>query len=99
MNNLVGGVKVNPIDFYRYINSQETDRQGIPTLKKRDGSGVAESDPERAEELIGQFNDALNKTGYQEVSLTEKLAPLINNIIVSSEGVIKLLKGLNPTKA
>ena len=29
------------------------------------------SDPERAEELIGQFNDGLNKTEYKEVPLTE----------------------------
>ena len=28
--------------------------------------------------------------------LTERLAPFIDNIVVSSEGVIKLLKGLNP---
>ena len=35
MNNLVGDVKANPKDFYRYINSQKKDAQGIPPLKKR----------------------------------------------------------------
>ena len=57
-NNLVGDVKVNPRDFYRYINSKKKkkkDRQGIPPLKKRGGNGVTESDSGRAEELqIGQ---------------------------------------------
>ena len=35
VNNLVGDVKANPKDFYRYINSQKKDAQGIPPLKKR----------------------------------------------------------------
>ena len=30
INNLVGDVKANPRDFYRYINSQKKDTQGIP---------------------------------------------------------------------
>ena len=33
VNNLVGDVKANPKDFYRYINSQKKDAQGIPPLK------------------------------------------------------------------
>ena len=33
VNNLVGDVKANPRDFYRYINSQKKDTQGIPPLK------------------------------------------------------------------
>ena len=42
--NLVGDVKANPKDFYRYINSQKKDAQGIPPLKKRNGGGVAQSE-------------------------------------------------------
>ena len=30
VKNLVGDVKANPIDFYRYINSQKKDAQSIP---------------------------------------------------------------------
>ena len=36
VNNLVGDVKANPKNFYRYINSQKKDAQGIPPLKKRE---------------------------------------------------------------
>ena len=32
VNNLVGDVKANPRDFYRYINSQKKDVQGIVSL-------------------------------------------------------------------
>ena len=55
VNNSVGDVKVNPRDFYRYINSKKKDVQGIPPLKKRNESGLAESDFEKA----GEFNVSL----------------------------------------
>ena len=58
MNNLVGDVKANPRDFYRYINSQKKDTQGIPPLKKGQGSGLAQSDFQKASEFNGQFMDA-----------------------------------------
>ena len=57
MNNLVGDVKANPKDFYRYINSQKKDAQGIPPLKKRNGGSVAQSESEKAAEFNGQFTD------------------------------------------
>ena len=48
VNNLVGDVKANPRDFfYRYINSQKKDTQGIPPLKNRNGSGIAQSEFEK----------------------------------------------------
>ena len=37
VNNLVGDVKANPRDFYRYISSQKKDTQGIPPLKRKNG--------------------------------------------------------------
>ena len=55
MNNLVGDVKVNPRDFYRYINSQKKDTQGTPPLKRKNGKGVGQSDLEKAEEFNGQL--------------------------------------------
>ena len=76
VNNLVGVVKINPRAFYRYISSQTKDRQGIPPLKKKGGNGVTEL--EKAEELIGQFNGAFNKTEYNEVLLTRRSAPFMD---------------------
>ena len=35
VNNLVGDVKANYRDFYRYINNNKKDNQGIPPLKGR----------------------------------------------------------------
>ena len=62
INNLVGDVKANPRDLYRYINSQKKDVQGIPSLKKRNGSGLAESDFEKAGEFNCQFTHVFTKT-------------------------------------
>ena len=99
VNNLVGDVKANPRDFYRYINSQKKDTQGIPPLKKKNGKGVAQSDLEKAEEFNGQFTDVFSKNEHTQVPLLDRSAPFMNDIAVSKDGVIKLLKGLNPSKA
>ena len=99
VNNLVGDVKANPRDFYRYINSQKKDTQGIPPLKKRNGSGIAQSEFEKAEEFNGQFSDVFTKSEYKQVPLMDRSAPFMHGIVVTKEGVTKLLKGLNPSKA
>ena len=99
MKNLVGGVKANPRDFYRYINNQKKDTQGIPPLKRKNGKGVAQSDLEKAEEFNGQFMDVFSKNEHTQVPLLDRSAPFMNDIAVSKDGVIKLLKGLNPSKA
>ena len=99
VNNLVGDVKANPRDFYRYINSQKKDTQGIPPLKRKNGKGVAQSDLEKAEEFNGQFTDVFNKNEHTLIPLLDRSAPFMNDIAVSKDGVIKLLKGLNPSKA
>ena len=100
VNNLVGDVTANPKDFYRYINSQKKDAHCIPPLKKRNGSGVAQSELEKAAEFNGQCTDVFTKSKYSQVPLLlDRSAPFMEDIVVTKEGVIKLLKGLNPSKA
>ena len=78
---------------------QKKDTQGIPPLKRKNGKGVAQSDLEKAEEFNGQFTDVFNKNEHTQVPLLDRSAPFMNDIAVSKDGVIKLLKGLNPSKA
>ena len=99
VNKLVGDIKVNPKDFYWYTNSQRKDNPGIPPLKRRNGSSLAESETEQAEEFNGQFTDVFSKTSENKVPLLEKSAPPMSYIHISNEGVIKMMKGLNPSKA
>ena len=62
-------------DFYRYINGQKKDTQGIPPLKRRNGNGVAESELEQADEFNGQFTDVFNKNEHKQVPLPNRSAP------------------------
>ena len=98
VNNLVGDVKANPQDFYRYANSQKKYNQGIPPLKRRGGTGIPASEIEQAEEFNGQFTDVVNKSDHIEVPFLSRSAPFMDDV-VSNEGVTKLRKGLNPSKA
>ena len=95
MNNLVGDVK----DFYRYMDSQKKDAQGILSLKKRDGSGIPLSVSDKVVKFNGQFADVFTKSEYSKVPLLDRSAPFMDDIVVTKEGVTKLLKGLNPSKA
>ena len=94
MNNLVGDVKANPRDSYGYINSQKKDTQGIPPLKKRNGSGIAQSELENLMVSSRMFSLKVNTNRSLDSS-----APFMHDIVVTKEGVTKLLKGLNPSKA
>ena len=40
-----------------------------------------------------------SKNEHTQVPLLDRSAPFMNDIAVSKDGVIKLLKGLNPSKA
>ena len=93
------GLQANPRDFYRYINNQKKDTQGIPPLKRKNGKGVAQSDLEKAEEFNGQFTEVFSKKEHTQVTLLDRSAPFKNEIAVSKDEVIKLLKELNPSKA
>ena len=68
-------------------------------MKNQNGSGLAESDFEKAGEFNGQFTDVFTKTGHSQVPLLNRKAPFMEDIVVSKEVVTKLLKGLNPLKA
>ena len=57
----------------------------------------AQSDLEKAEEFNSQFTDVFNKNEHTQVPLLNRSAPFMNDIAVSKDGVIKLLKGLNPS--
>ena len=83
VNNLVSDVKANPRDFYRYINSHKKDIQGSPSLKRRIGKGVAQSDLEKAEEFNCQFTDVFSKNKHNQVPLMDRSAPFMDDIVVS----------------
>ena len=86
VTNLVGDIKANPRDFYRYINSQKKDTQGIPPLKRRKDSGLAESELEQAEEFNGQFTDVTAKANIPKSPSRTPCVPckLLEHIVCSN---------------
>ena len=92
-------LRQTPETFIGISIIQTKDTQGIPPLKRKNGKGVAQSDLEKTEEFNGNFTDVFNKNEHTQVPLLDRSAPFINDIAVSKDGVIKLLKGLNPSKA
>ena len=68
-------------------------------MKKRQGSGLAQSDFEKESEFNGQFTDVCSKSEHSQVPLLDRSAQFLEDIFVTKEGVTKLLKGLNPSKA
>ena len=53
----------------------------------------------KAEDSNCRFNNVFNKHKHSMVPLLDRSAPFLDNICVSKEGVTKLLKGINPSKA
>ena len=65
-------------------------------MKKRHESGVSS---EKAAEFNGRFAYVFTKFEHNQVPLLDRSAPFMEDIVVTKEGVSKLLKGLNPSKA
>ena len=68
-------------------------------MKRGQGGGLAKSDFEKASEFNGQFTDVFTKSEHSQCPLLDRSAPFMEDIVVTKEGVTKLLKGLNPSKA
>ena len=70
---------------------RKKDTQIIPSLKRKNGEGVAQSDLEKVEEFNGQFTDVFNKYEHTQVPLLDRSAPFMNDIVISKDGVLPLL--------
>ena len=92
----VGKVRSNT---FFIVSSVHGKYSGYDFLKISGVFAVAQSDLEKAEEFNGQFTDVFNKNEHTQVQLLDRSAPFMNGIAASKDGVIKLHKGLNPSKA
>ena len=68
-------------------------------MKKRQGSSLAQSDFETASEFNRQFTDVFTKTEHSPVYFLDRSTSFMQDIVVTKEGVTKLLKGSNHSKA
>ena len=61
VKNLVDDKMAIPRNVYRYTHSQRKDKQGIPPLKKTEGSSLAESESDQADEFNGRSTDIFTR--------------------------------------
>ena len=72
--------------------------QRYSTPEKEEWKGCCSVRPRKAEEFNGQFTDVFNKNEHTQVLLLDRSVSFMDTV-VSKDGVTKLLKGLNPSKA
>ena len=89
---MVGDVKAN----IRLFIGISIVRKKTPPSKKKNGSGVAQSEPEKEAEFNGQLTDVFTKSEHNQVPLLDRSASFMEDIVVTKEGVMKLLKSLKP---
>jgi len=83
--------------FWKFIKHQATDVHGVSPLKV-DGKLVI--DPkQKAEALNSQFQSVFTHETSPDLHNPLTQIPLMPNIVITSAGVLKLLKNLNPSKA
>ena len=68
------------------INSQRYLRHSNPHLKKKNGSGIAQSDFEKADRFNGQFTDVFTKTVHNQVPLLDRSAQFMDELVVMYKG-------------
>ncbi len=88
----------NSKPFWRYISTQRNDRTGVAPLKEK---GTLHTDSQaKAEILNRQFVSVFTTdTAASSTSLYGPSYPPIRGLHISSQGVEKLLAGINPSKA
>ena len=82
--------------FWRYIKSKKSDNIGISPLKQ-DGNLFYDSKT-KAEILLNQFKSVFTKSDGV-IPDTQKCYPDIDNLVVTEDGVRKLLQNINTSKA
>ena len=84
--------------FWQYIKSRRQDNVGIAPLK--DNSVLHSDSKSKARILIKQFQSVFTpEDGSPLPPMEKKSYNSIDNIIITTEGVTKLLKNINPAKA
>ena len=92
MNNLVGDVKANPSDFYRYINSQKKRHPRYSTPEKEERKGCCSVGSRKGRGIQWSVYGCVKKNEHTQVPLLDRSAPFMNDIAVSKDGVINFSK-------
>ena len=98
LNKVIRDIQTNPKPFWKYRRSQRKDNQDMPTLKMPAGTTV-DSDHEKAEALNTQFQNNWSHEDLNSIPFLRKTTPGIKNIVVTTNGIIRLVNDLKETSA
>jgi hypothetical protein len=95
---VIDKIEKNPKPFWQFIKGKRTDSGSIPTLKTPDST--ADTDRDKAQALSNQFASVFTKEdlGYIPFDSTSTVPP-IPDLTLNSNGILKLLRNLNTSKA
>ena len=98
-NKIEKGLKENSTKpFWQYVKSRRQDNTGVAPLLK--GSELKCDAPAKAKILLDQFCSVFTKVTQDSMpSMNGPKYPEIENLEIDVNGVVKLLKNLNPSKA
>ena len=84
--------------FFGYIKAQKKEKSGVPTLNV--GDETVTTDQGKADAFNKQFKDAFTTERTDDIpDLGPSPHPSCDDIVFTTSGIIKLLKGLKPHKA
>ena len=90
--------KNNSKQFWKYVKSRKQDNIGVAPLKEK-GKLVSQS-KEKAQILLRQFSSVFTRGSVDNMPETHiNLKSTIRSIKIKTEGVEKLLRNINPSKA
>ena len=101
VNNIIcPDLQSNPKRFWSHISSKRNDSSGVAPLRSHDGS-IYTGSKDKADILNRQFCSVFNREDDSLAlpDLGPNTIPSMDHIKVTSNGVIKLLKKINPHKA
>ena len=97
VKDMVENLRENPRGLWKYIRSKNMENCGIPTLKKEGTNYI--TDMEKAHILSDHFRSVFTQENLEFIPFTPSNLPTINDITITKEGVLKLLKTINTNKA
>ena len=100
--NIATGAKVNPKNFWKYVQEQTKTNTGVQVLKNTDGS-LSNSNELKANTLNSFFSSVFTREDISSVPKMEACSKsdgtAVADIIITPLAVQNILKELNPNKA
>jgi len=97
LNDIIGNVKSDPRNFYRFIKSKKSDPVGIPSLKSN--GNIITDDHAKAECINNYFASVFTHENLDTIPSPTKRLQSMPDIEITTPGVLKLLANIDVRKS